>query len=759
MSPRRTLAAALVALSFCARTAAAQEPAKPADPAAAIVPPRPLAPLHADYPEGGKGDADVLLVIVVNADGSVRSARVADGAEPFSSAAVAVSSSWKFEPASKGGKPFAASIKAIIHFSAPPPPPPAPAPAPDSSAPNAANPAAPPPPPPPPPPLEVTARGELPSPGVTSLTRAEVRLLPGAFGDPFRAVETLPGITPLASGVPFFYVRGAPPGNVGYYLDGIRVPLLYHIGLGPSVVHPAIIDHVDLYPGGYPARFGRWSGGIVSGETKEGAPGWHGEANLRLIDAGAMIEGPFPDDRGSFFAAGRYSFTAALLSAINSTVDLGYWDYQARATYHATPRDDVGVFAFGAHDFLGDKSDKKAGEQTLFDTTFHRVDLRYERRLGGPEDRLRQSFTFGYDRTSFAKDSFVADRSFSSRTVLTRRGSESLLVRAGLDAQLDAYQADLQAAFPDAPGFTSLFSNRIDVALGAYAEAVINVTPRLEVTPGLRFDFFETRGQSEIAVDPRLAARLAITKQVRLLQAHGLASQPPSFILPGPGFTRDLAGGLQRTWQTSLGVEADLPWDVNGSLTFFRDAFFNLTDALGTSAIPTNGDSFPSSFNRRTTGSSIGMELTLRRRLTRRLGGFLSYTLSRSERMLGRSRAASAFDRTHVLNVAGSYDFGRGFKAGTRMLLYSGYPITQIAPTLLYQLQQTGRLPPFFRFDARLEKRWSVASGRGWLSLVLEVQNAFGAKEMLVSPDQCGVGKDCRIGPITIPSIGLEGGF
>ena len=53
--------------------------------------------------------------------------------------------------------------------------------------------------------------------------RAEVlRQLPGAFGDPFRALDALPGVTPIVSGLPFFYVRGAPPANVGYFLGGGR---------------------------------------------------------------------------------------------------------------------------------------------------------------------------------------------------------------------------------------------------------------------------------------------------------------------------------------------------------------------------------------------------------------------------------------------------------------------------------------------------------------------------------------------------------
>src|SRR6185436_17510378 len=70
--------------------------------------------------------------------------------------------------------------------------------------------------------IEVVILGERPPPSVKTMTRAEVRQLPGAFGDPFRAIEAMPGVTPIVSGLPFFYVRGAPPGNVGYFLDGVR---------------------------------------------------------------------------------------------------------------------------------------------------------------------------------------------------------------------------------------------------------------------------------------------------------------------------------------------------------------------------------------------------------------------------------------------------------------------------------------------------------------------------------------------------------
>lgn len=52
------------------------------------------------------------------------------------------------------------------------------------------------------------SRGEARAGGIF-ISQAEVRQLPGAFGDPFRAIEALPGVTPIVSGLPFS-TFGAP---------------------------------------------------------------------------------------------------------------------------------------------------------------------------------------------------------------------------------------------------------------------------------------------------------------------------------------------------------------------------------------------------------------------------------------------------------------------------------------------------------------------------------------------------------------------
>jgi hypothetical protein len=723
--------------------------------------------------------------LTVNADGTVRSARVAEGPEPFAAAAAAAASSFVFAPAMRNGTPVAAKIRAEVRFTAPAPAPEAlPAHVETSAAPPRmpAREAA----PPAPKPLVVVVRGELPAPDVTSLTRAEVRLLPGAFGDPFRALETLPGVTPIFSGLPFFYVRGAPPGNVGYFLDGIRVPVLYHLGLGPSVVNPALVERVDLYPGGYPARYGQYAGGIVAGETKPPLPEWHGEGVLRLVDAGALVEGPFDGGRGAALVGGRYSYTGALLSLAAPDTTLAYWDYQARIGYDLTPSDRVSVFAFGSHDLFAFKDEYSGETTTAFNSTFHRVDLRYDHAYGAGS-RVRGAATLGYELTEI-EDGQVFDRSLGARLEVDHRLADGTPVRAGIHATLDDNGLGVNdrtppdngfddPGAPDDPGppeggerdeLSAFLSDRLDLAVGAYAEVDLDITPRFRVTPGLRLDLFDSGGTVALGVDPRLAARLDVTRDVRLVQAHGVASQLPSFVVPIPGVRPQLRDGLQRSFQSSMGVEVELPEDVSAKATVFHNVFFNMTDVFGTSGVQGTKDLL----GLRALGSSVGVELSAHRRLTRRLGGFVAYTLSRSTRRFGATSAVAMSDRTHVLNAATAYDFGGGYKAGARVSFYTGVMqgkrnTTPPAPDESYDDESIDlggpthfeRIPPYFRLDVRVEKRWQL--GRtGWLSVVFEALNATLNKEFL--PTSCDNYSSCEpyeVGPVSIPSLGLEGGF
>ena len=755
-----------------------------------------------DYPAGGSGTAEVVLELVIGARGEVRDAQVVQGGEPFGSAAVAAARQWHFEPARRGDQAVAARIRFALRFVEPERVPlPQPEAVPESVPPpqNPPRPAA--------PPIEVTVAGQRAEPLAQSLTRAEVRQLPGAFGDAFRAIEALPGVTPIASGVPFFFVRGAPPGNVGYFLDGIRLPLLYHVGLGPSVVHPALVSRVDLYPGAYPTRYGRFAGGIVAGEVNEPGEQLWGEWQLRLFDLGVLAEAPFAEGRGHVLLGGRYSYTAYLISLLGQHVRLEYWDYQARASYRLGAADTLGVFVFGSFDYFGE--DTSDPDDDLFSTEFHRIDLRY-RHTAGAHSELSAGLTLGLDRTRVAEDGGTArDRRAQLRAEYETRLSPSLELRVGADAALDEYSIEADIVDddgvdseppprfdPNAPLlnvppepsaessepsddelFRALFPSRLDKVAGVYGELRWAAERGVRVVSGLRSDVYASAGSLALSLEPRVSAEFRITDQLTLKHGLGLAAQPPSFVVPVAGFEiGGLPGGLQRSVQASAGAEYALPEGMRLSLTAFHNVFFNTTDVLSLVRTDDVDDLQPDT---RTRGQAYGLELLFHRDLTRRLGGFLAYTLSRSLRSSGVGRVPSSFDRTHVLNAALGYDLGRDFRLGGRFMFYTGNPsfssILTSSPTVAPSAVAGGdgtsevlssaasppgsRLPAFHRLDVRIEKRWPFGDAGGFSALVLEVLNTTLSKEVVSRDcDDAGCHEEA-IGPVTIPSLSFEGRF
>ena len=787
------MAGVVLSLGFSPTSARAQDDAPPAA-AEPIVPPRLLAPVQASYPEGAEGDASVVVAVTVAPDGTVQSARIIEGLEPFASRAIEAVGPARFVPATRGGAPVAATVRFRIDFAKPAaPPPPVPASAPPPEATPLPDPA---PPPAPDAPAEVLVRGgkgAVGAPITDSYGRTEVRQMPGAFGDPFRAIEVAPGLTPVVSGLPYFYVRGAPPGNVGYFFDGVRVPYLFHFGLGPSVIQPALIARTDLHKGGYPAALGRFAGGVVDSAATPPAERAHGEAVLRVIDAGGLVEAPFANGRGSALAGGRYSYTSALFSLLDSKTSLDYRDYQMRVAYALDDRDVVSLLVFGAYDRAtqrttpdretldaasgnGPRPDQvKEIEVVLFASEFHRADLRWDRQLSGGGS-MRIAGTLGFDRTRIEARRAAEDLMTATRFELVQPVNSAVTLRAGADLVVDSYHADSLPLFADDDDVVArqrrLFTTRTDFATGIRGDAVIVIDKRMEVTPGLRLDVYGSEHARAIGVDPRIAARFAVTDKVRIVHAYGLATQPPSppLALPAVSISR-LEGGLQRAAQTSAGVEIDLPSDVSATATVFHQAFYDLNDALGTAQVQIIDIEKSDSLLGKTHGSAYGLELGARRKLSRTVGGLVSYTLSRSERTAAGHTFLSTYDRPHVFNAALSVDLGKGWRLGSRFVFYSGGPVTPQTPA--FAGQNVGippsRAPDFVRIDGRVEKRWRVGA-HGYLAVVLEALNATLSTE--TTGYQCGtqlavpgLTRDpppctARVfGPVTVPSLGVEGGF
>ncbi|HJK93090.1 MAG TPA: Plug domain-containing protein, partial [Polyangiaceae bacterium LLY-WYZ-15_(1-7)] len=206
----------------------------------------------------------------------------------------------------------------------------------------------------------------------------EMRDLPGALGDPFRVLDSLPGVVAPFSGFPYVYVRGAPPAGTVYYYDGIQVPGLFHLVLGPAVIHPAMVGDIAFHPSVAPARFGRHTGGVFAGQGVDSArafEGIGGELELRLIDVQGYVRTPVGDDGGSFAFAARYGWPGAVVSLVSQDLRLTYWDYQTRLDLPLGGGDRFQATVFGSFD----RATQGPNEDDQATLQFHRAELRYLR--------------------------------------------------------------------------------------------------------------------------------------------------------------------------------------------------------------------------------------------------------------------------------------------------------------------------------------------------------------------------------------------
>ena len=795
-----------------------------APPAPALIPPVAVSSTEVAYPPHAKGEGVVLLELTVQTDGTVSNAVVMQGAEPFAEQARRAVLAWRFLPARRGSTPVAARIRARVDFheeqlttASPIAGTTVPGPVSGPSTPPARGTVA-----APDVPEEVDVRGARREIGQTTLSATDVREMPGAFGDPFRAIEALPGVIPVVSGLPFFYIRGAPPNDNAYYVDGIRVPLLFHVGIAEGVIHPALIDHVDFFPGAAPAAYGGSAGAVIAGQTRDPATTRHGEANVRLLDAGGLVESPLGDGRGSALVAARYGYPGPVVSAITPSVRLGYWDYQARVTWRVGERDTLGVFAFGSHDYIGTASTTNGQLGPVVEqlgSDFHRVDLRYDRAL--VDGHLRIAATLGYDNQGGVGEggggavTSITNLSAGLRVEAEKKLSATVRLRGGADVRVDDYGfAQGQSTSdqngsppPPIPASETAEPPPMNVTAGAHADVVWRIAPRVEIVPGVRADVFESTratGPSGAnasttvpAFDPRLSTRVTITPAWAWLSTFGLSHQypalrvggVPAILLSVPGFPLE-DSQLQTVAQASQGVEIALPADFTLTTTGFVSGWSGLTDLTssciqimpatspaqnGNAAPPPQPVACPN--NGPAHGVAYGVEVLLRRPLSKRLSGWLSYTLSRSTRdetfitatgSNAQATVVSDYDRTHVLNAILTYDLGRRWRAGARFLFMSGAPYSNLAGNVPVVPYNAYRDPPFYRVDVRLEKRWSLGKS-GYFAFIAEVQNVTLSKEVTPFGLSCqgaqtaqGGTTQCShssIGPLTLPSVGVEASF
>jgi TonB family protein len=599
-----------------------------------------------------------------------------------------------------------------------------------------------------------TATVEAPAREVTkrSLQAEELLRVAGTRGDPLRAIEYMPGVgrSPMAN---FVIIRGSSPADSEVQFEGAPVFRLYHFGGLTSFVQPRLLEKIDLYPGNFSARYGRKMGGVIDvGVRDPRSDGLHGLADINVVDTSLLFEGPLGKN-WSFAVAAKRSYIDAFIDKLIPKDEISivaapvYWDYQAIVAYKPSDRDRFRAMVYGSYDdfklILANPAEADPAVRGGLSSYsgFHRGQVRWQHDYSAAvQHEISLSagpYAFGQklgaDLTLDVPgwDGFLRAE---WRAAVHRR----LRVIGGLDLAnlwIDAtYNGPRITQLDGDPDTFGMLTGTQNVQFArtynffrpaAYLEAIWSPTDRLTLVPGGRVDYIgDIRRWT---VDPRLTARYQLGETTTIKGGAGLFSQAPDFgeVLPVVG-NPNLRP--PRAQHYSAGVEQI----VGARLKVTAEGFYKRLSLLTVNS-PVPGENL----NNDGIGRIYGAELSGRLRPTAQSSGFLSYTLSRSERNdHGTAWRLFNWDQTHILTVAGAYRLGGSWDLSGTFRYVTGNPLTPVVASTynantdtyrpLYGAVNSGRSNAFHRLDVRLEKSWAIGSAKaGKVAAYLDVQNAY----------------------------------
>lgn len=605
----------------------------------------------------------------------------------------------------------------------------------------------------------------------TRVEAESAKRVAGTQGDVLKVVENMPGVARAAVGSGDVVVWGAGPNDTRVYVDGVRVPALYHFGGFRSVVHSDLVRSVELIPGAYGASYGRGLGGLVTVATAD--PMAHdlmASAQVDVLDASAAAGAS--KGKWGFALGGRRSHLDQAFSRVLDEKSQQYfaipkyYDASARTRYQVDSSSSVEVGVMASGDSITRRvqsADPTFERQETKSLYFERVLFRYQ-----TEDDHGSRTTlvpwFGRDRTALVGqfgavpvtlkgDSFI----YGLRSNWSGKAAEHVTAQVGIDLEFlqSQYHRQGSTSSPSREGDARVFgqppADQINtdtwkVATGSfapYAEADVALfDDRTHIVPGLRLEPFlasvNRRRPSEggpqfgafdgdLTVQPRLSVRHRFGKRLMLKGAWGVYRQPAPAEDLSSVFGNPLLGTSSATHYL-FGAESDLGYQIHVETA----AFLSLSDHLSVRN-PLPSPRVAEALVAEGEGRSYGMQVMVRRDLGGGFFGWLAYTLLRSERRLTASHPWRLFDydQTHVLTALASYDLGHGFEVGARARVASGYPRTPVVDAYydsrrdqyepILGPQNSTRIPYFFQLDARLSKRWKF--GGNEVEAYLDVLN------------------------------------
>ncbi len=602
----------------------------------------------------------------------------------------------------------------------------------------------------------------------------------GAENDIVGAFSVTPGVITTGDQGGQMYVRGGTPIQNKILLDGMTIYSPFHsIGFF-SIFETELVKNVDVYTGGFDAKFGGRISSIMDISYKDGnRKHLEGKLSLSPFMYKAVVEGPLGKKDANGLSGGSYlfSFKNSLLNltskklypTINNGDGLPYdfTDSYGKITLNAGGGSKFSFFGFHNNDAVNYSSIAQ---------------LNWKQQGGGMNILIVPGGSTALIKGHINGTNYAVDFKEQNAPI---RSSSIGGVDLGFDFNFFQKNEGQLDAGINIQGFSTKYVTFNEAArqisdenftfeIGSYLNQKF-IFNRWVIQPGIRVQSYTSRDVTSF--EPRLGIKYNATEYLRFKASggrfsqnftsassdrdvvnlfNGLLSAPSSFqskLTLDNGDVVDVTSAIQFSWHGVAGFELDLGkyWNLNieGYYKYFPQLSNinqnKLYDDISENA--TVNDVYKKDFIIET-GKSYGVDFLLKYSKDR-LFLWGVYSLSTATRWDGFKTYFPVFDRRHNINLVGSYTMGktRSFEINVRWNLGSGLPFTPTAGFIQQEKFENGittditktntdaiqlilgnfnseRLPYYHRLDITLKKTFKF-SNRYSLETIGSVTNAY----------------------------------
>lgn len=560
--------------------------------------------------------------------------------------------------------------------------------------------------------------------GVAKLDIKTINRVPALLGevDLVRVIQLLPGVTTVGEGASGFNVRG---GNIDQNLilmDEAPVYNSSHLFGFFSVFNPDAVKDVKLIKGGIPAQYGGRVSSILDVRMKEGnSKQFAGSGGIGTIFSRFAIEGPIVKDKASFIIAGRRSYIDALvkpfLKETNALKKADFYFYDLTAKVNWRINDNNTVFASGymGRDVFAASIFSFDWGNNTFTTRWNHI---FNRKLFMNTTAYYSSYDyklkFSVGKSGFDWNSNVTNYSLKNDFSYYKNARNTM--RFGAQALMYSFLPYKATGTSTDGTKTELTTDRkYGVEYSGYFSHESKIGENFSVEYGLRLSYYTFVGQAKVYYyrdttpnTVRPLDRVTTIKDNRTI-ADYLIPEPRfsmNYVLSKTSSVKASYNRMAQYLQLISNTAASTPLDVYtlatnnikplvadqvavGYFRNFKDNMFetslevyykylqNQLDYIDNADLFIN-DQVEAQLLQGL-GRAYGSELYIRK-VKGKLQGWISYTLSKTERLVrGISNDDwfySRYDRTHVLNTSLNYDLTKRWNVSANFVYLTGLPAT-----------------------------------------------------------------------------------